>query len=728
MKGLFAKFADFMSVARDDREIRAELLDSFEQAGLGIFWASDANGRLTYLSPGAQEALGCHRSEVVGTPIDQLFVAESKSLGEETHRPINFILRARNTISRMTVRLELGERDVWWEISGKPRFDGRGRFAGYRGSATDISTRLENERDAERLAKYDALTGLANRRRIHGQLKNTLGAFRSAKRSCAVMMLDLDRFKQVNDTLGHPAGDELLKQAANRLRRVLGDKFDIGRLGGDEFEVILPDVDDRGELSELAQRVIQMISQPFSINGARAIVGTSVGIAVAPYDGVDADELVNSAELALYAAKAGGRSQYRFYSSELKDAARLRRQVEEELRDAIAGNQLRMEYQPIIDASTRKVACLEALVRWPHPDRGLISPSVFIPVAEDCGLIEPLGKWVLAQSCREAAKWPPELRVAINVSAIQFSRPDFPETVKRIITQTGIAPQRVELEITESVFMGELDEIQRIFKNLKKMGVRLALDDFGTGYSSLSYLRNAPFDKIKIDQSFVRGAPEKGNNNSAIISSIVSLAAALGMETVAEGVETHDELALVERRGASHIQGRIFSLSVTQEELLERIASGNLVYEPQGPERFRADRRTEFRRIGLIHDDHRYSVVLRNLSRTGAMIDGLLEVPVGTQVVLDLGGGQLAIATVRRSEGYTQGLEFETPLVRDGADGLCTRHRVSPYEIEAAGKPLAALPDDTYSAMRGKEHGGARRRAFVEADINRRDTYRDEAA
>lgn len=708
-------------ISQNDFTRRVELLDSFEQAGLGWFWASDAHGRLIYLSNNAIEQLGFDRERLIGTLLGDLFTTDTDAGSERVERPLAFLLGARNSISGLPVQVAHPEREVWWDIAGKPQFDGKGEFIGYRGSAKDVTKIRESQRDAARMAQFDPLTGLANRHRMQKRLDQTLIAYRNSKRSCALMMLDLDRFKHVNDTLGHPAGDDLLKQVAGRLGRLVGDNAEIGRLGGDEFQIILPDMDDRGELGELAQRIIQMISQPYSLSGSRAIIGTSVGIAIAPYDGIDSEELVKAADLALYAAKGGGRAQYRFYSSDLQDGAKLRRQIEEDLRNAILGNELKMEYQPIVDAKTHKVVCLEALVRWPHPVRGSIAPSVFIPVAEDCGLIKELGEWVLHESCRQAAEWPAELRVAINVSAVQFARVDFPDTVKTVLSQTGIDPHRVELEITESVFMGDYGQVQKLFKRLKALGIRLALDDFGTGYSSLSYLRNSPFDEIKIDQSFVRGSPEKGNNNSAIIAAIVSLAEALEMETVAEGIETKDELELVKHRQATHLQGRIFSLSVSQSDLLERLEAGDFTYEPLGPEKYRSERRTEFRRIGLIHDDHRYHVVLRNLSKTGALIDGLLHVPLGTQVVLDLGSGQLAVATVKRSEGYSQGLEFETPLVSNGADGLCTRHRVSPYQIEAAGRPLAALPQDAYAAMGGGNAAATKSKAFVEADI----TYRN---
>ncbi|TMM50094.1 EAL domain-containing protein [Qipengyuania marisflavi] len=711
--------APLVPIEVTDKERRVELLDSFEAAGLGWFWATDAQGRLIYLSHTAAQKLGWDYDAVIGKPLSDLFVPEQADDPDRPERPLAFLLSARNSISQLSVRLATDKTEAWWEIAGKPQFDAKQRFTGYRGSAKDITATRDTQRDAERLAQYDSLTGLANRHRMTKRLDSTLKAYRNAKRACALMMLDLDRFKQVNDTLGHPAGDELLKQVAARLERIVGNRGEIGRLGGDEFQIMLPDIDDRGTLGEMGERLIQMISQPYSINGSRAIIGTSLGVAIAPYDGLDTEELVKAADLALYAAKGGGRGQYRFYSSDLKDGAKMRRRTEEDLRDAIANDELVMHYQPIVDAQTYKVKCLEALMRWEHPDRGNIPPSEFIPVAEDIGIIKEMGDWALQSVCRQAQEWPVELRVAVNVSAIQFAHDDFPQVVQRALNNSGLNPSRLELEITESVFMGDTGRTQRMFEELKNLGVRLALDDFGTGFSSLSYLRTAPFDKIKIDQSFVRGATEEGNNNAAIMSAIVSLAAALKMETVAEGVETKDELELVKERGASHVQGYIFSRAVTHEDLLERLEKGQLEYEPRGPAKYRAERMTVFRRIGLIHEDCRYRVVLRNLSKTGAMIEGLLDVPLGTQIVLDLGGGQLAVAVVRRSKRQTQGIEFETPLISDGADGLCTRHRVSPYEIEAAGRPLSALPQDAYSLMASDTQGRVpSRKKFMEVETN----------
>jgi diguanylate cyclase (GGDEF)-like protein/PAS domain S-box-containing protein len=680
----------------NDPASRLALLDQFEEAGLGWFWATDAAGTLSYMSSSAAQQIGRTTENIVGTPLSALFLPERDEDDGRAERPLAFQLRARNSIFELPVRLAVEDREVWWSISAKPQNDENGEFLGYRGSAKDITAIRESQRDASRLAQYDSLTGLANRHRMTKRLTATLTAYKAAKRSCALMMLDLDRFKAVNDTLGHPAGDELLKQVSQRIERIVGGRGEIGRLGGDEFQIMLPDIDDRGRLGEIANSVIQMVSQPYSLDGSRAIIGTSVGIAIAPYDGIDTDELVSSADLALYAAKGGGRGQYRFFSSELKDGARLRRQIEEDLRDAIQTDQLELHYQPIVRTSDHHVTCLEALVRWNHPERGWISPAEFVPVAEETNLINSLGEWVMRRACEQATAWPETLRVAVNVSAIQFSGTDVPKVVKAALDKTGLTPSRLELEITESVFLGDPQGTGAMLKALKKMGVRLALDDFGTGYSSLGYLSSAPLDKIKIDRSFVSGLNDDENNNAAIITAIVSLASALKMETVAEGVEAMDELTTITELGASHIQGYIFSAALSQEALLERLEQGGLKFEPEGPAKHRADRRSTYRKVGVIHEDHRYEVVMRNLSKSGAGIEGLLDVPLGTSLVLDLGGGQLVVAEVVRSEGYSQGLEFEQKLISDGADGLCTRHRISPYALAAAGMPLAALPPGSY--------------------------------
>jgi len=680
---------------------RLAILDDFEQAGIGWIWATDSENRLIYIPDGAGEKLGWPTSELLGRPLIELFETDPENPDERADRPLKFQLSARNKLTDLVMRFvppvpQSQGRSCWWSFSGHPKFDKRGKFCGYRGSAKDVTVEYERKIEDSRLAEYDSLTGLANRHRMTRRLDGILGAYKSAKRSCALMMLDLDRFKQVNDSMGHPAGDELLRQVAERLRNIIGDRGEIGRLGGDEFQVILPDNDDRGKLGELAGRVIQIVSQPYPIDGKRAIIGTSVGVAIAPYDGLDREELVRAADLALYSAKKGGRGQFRFYSGDLKDEEEERRLLLDDLREALATDQLDLHYQPVVRTADNMVVGFEALMRWEHEERGFVSPGVFIPAAEEGNLINQLGEWALKVACQAALKWPSSVRVAVNVSAVQFANQAFPEIVTNALSASGLEPQRLELELTESVFMGDSETVDQTFKILKELGVRLALDDFGTGYSSLSYLRSAPFDKIKVDKSFVDSCTQKDQNSAKIITAIIGLSEALGMETTVEGVEAFDQLDLVVAKGAKFIQGWIYSKALRLSEIEEKIANKDFKIEPDGPEIHRPERRSVFRRIGVIHDDHRYEAVMRDLSKTGAKIEGLIGVPIGTGLVLDLGGGQLAVCTVNRSQDANIAVEFETPLVSDGAGGLCTRYRVSPYALAAAGMPLTSLPRGNY--------------------------------
>jgi diguanylate cyclase (GGDEF)-like protein len=705
-------------ITPDDNARRLEVLDDFEQAGIGWLWATDAEARLIYISENAAKKLDHPIEDLLAQPLVKLFETDAENPGERSDRPLNFQLAAHNKIVDQTVRFALrpaqdGGRQTWWSISGHPKFDKSGNFQGYRGSAKDITVEYERKLVDSRLAEFDSLTGLANRHRMDKRLEGILAAYKSAKRSCTLVMLDLDRFKHVNDTLGHPAGDDLLQQVARRLERVVGTRGEIGRLGGDEFQIILPDLDDRGKLGELAGKIIQIVSQPYTIDDKRATIGTSIGIAIAPYDGIAKHDVIHNADLALYAAKNGGRGQFRFYSADLKDEAEERRILEEGLREALADELLELHYQPVVRTEDNMVVTFEALIRWEHPERGTISPDVFIPIAEESDLINQLGAWALNKACRDAMAWPKSVRVAVNVSAAQFAHSDLISIVTDALDRSGLEADRLELELTESVFMGDGDTIDDIFRALKELGVRLALDDFGTGYSSLSYLRSAPFDKIKVDRTFVDSCTQKDHNSAKIIAAIIGLSDALGMETTVEGVEAFDQLEVVKSKGARFIQGWIYSKALTQEIAVERMKSGEFRIEPDGPQTHRQERRSMFRRVGVIHDDHRYDALMRNMSKTGALIDGLLGVPEGTGLVLDLGGGQLAVCTVTRVEGALIAVEFETPLVSDGAGGLCTRHRVSPYALAAAGLPLEALPKGNYPMIMGGE-GPKSKPAFLQ--------------
>lgn len=671
------------TVARSSKQA-LNLLENFEQSGRGWFWEADAEGRLTYLSDTVCQVLNQPVAELIGSTFTDLFRP-----GEATaqhQRTLPFILTKQSKFDDLPLQAaSTGCEEVWWAVSGAPFFEPNKKFAGYRGSGTDITERRRTSKDTARLATYDSLTGLLNRFQMSKLLETTLSAFKAQNRVCSIMLIDLDRFKQVNDTLGHPAGDALLKQVADRLIKVIGDREKISRLGGDEFQIILQDVDDRGQLGEFAERIINGLSQPYMVDGSRCVIGASVGIAVSPFDGQSSEALVRNADLALYAAKAGGRGRFRFYSYELLRAAEDRRVLEEDLRDALVKNEISLAYQPVVNAKTNMVTGFEALIRWDHSERGPISPAVFIPIAEDANLIGDLGEWALNAACADAFHWPGRLTVAVNVSPVQFANDLLPQIVENALSKSGLSPSRLELEITEGVFLEESADTDKMFAALKKIGVRLSLDDFGTGYSSLGYLRTAPFDKIKIDQSFVRTATEPDSRNSAIIAAIVALAQALKMETTAEGIESLDQLELIRHLNVSHVQGYVYSKPVSNDNLLKQYRTGDWVITPSGPSVTRGDRYSMYRKITAIHEDHCYHLVLRNLSATGALIEGLVNVPIGTNFVLDFGEGQLAVSTVVRSLGHQQGLQFEERLVNDGNGGLCTSRRISPYLIAAAG-------------------------------------------
>lgn len=715
---------DGASVVRGhDVQRRLALLDDFEAAGIGWIWASDPEGRLIYISDNAATALGCEAEDLLAKPLTNLFEIDPDNPTARSDRPLKFIMAAHTRITDLVVRLlvsgsdrEQSKRSIWWMVSGHPKLDADGNFLGYRGSAKDVTVEYERTLVDTRLAEYDSLTGLANRHRMTRKLDATLSAFKEAKRSVALLMLDLDRFKAVNDTLGHQAGDTLLKMVAQRLTTLVGPRGEIGRLGGDEFQILLPDVDDRGKLGELAEKIVQMLSRPYPMGDKHAVIGASVGIAIAPYDGIEREELVRNADLALYAAKNGGRGQFRFYTDDLKDEEAERQALADDLREALAADQLTLHYQPVVRTSDNRVVACEALMRWDHPDRGPIAPDSFIPVAEDFNLVVPLGAWALHRACADAVQWPGNLRVAVNVSAAQFAEASFLDTVQEALNASGLEPDRLELELTESVFLGDSEATEQLFGEIKKLGVRLALDDFGTGFSSLSYLRSAPFDKIKVDKSFVNSCTQNDKNSLKIIAAIIGLADALGMETTVEGVEAFDQLDLVCAKGARYIQGWLYAKAMPMDELMARMAAGEFSIEPKGPDRYRPERRSVFRRIGIVHEDHRYVAIVRDLSITGARIEGLVGVPVGEELVIDLGKGQLALARVTRSSDSDFGVEFESPLISDGAGGLCTRHRVSPYALAAAGMPLNALSGNGYAQVLSAP-GAASKPRFMEVTV-----------
>jgi diguanylate cyclase (GGDEF)-like protein len=431
----------------------------------------------------------------------------------------------------------------------------------------DVTERKNAEAKINHLARYDALTGLPNRTFFHDQMEWVLATMKRGTH-CAVLFVDLDQFKQVNDTLGHPAGDALLCAVAERLRGIVRDTDFVARFGGDEFVVLETSARDPEAAAILAGRIVEALGEPYDVNGHHVIIGASVGISVAPRDGIGADVLLKNADMALYRAKSEGRSVWRFFEPEMDVKARARRSLELDLREAVATGAFEVYYQPLINLKSARITTCEALLRWSHPERGMISPAEFIPIAEEMGLIVDIGNWVLRRACHDCAQWPGEVHVAVNLSPIQFRRGNLMRSINEALAASGLAPNRLEIEITESVLLQDTEVTRAILQQLREFGVRISLDDFGTGYSSLSYLHNFPLHKVKIDRSFLAGV---GANTRALplLRNVARLITELGMSVTMEGVETKEQLDLIVSEGTfDEAQGYLFSPAVRAQEIL----------------------------------------------------------------------------------------------------------------------------------------------------------------
>jgi diguanylate cyclase (GGDEF)-like protein len=631
-------------------------VDEFENTGRGWFWETDSLGTLSYVSNQLAEDFACEPKALLGRQFtDLLSVDTNGSHAAEERKTLGFHLSARFPFSDVVVR-PASDQDVHWSLSGNPIFDERGRFLGFRGIGTDLTEQRRSEQEITRLARFDSLTGLPNRAMMRQTLDEALRNATNRQKGCTLFLIDLDRFKNVNDTLGHPVGDALLRQVADRLKSVMGQHGQVGRLGGDEFQAVLPGTVDIGLIESLARTLIEQVSRPYMIEGHKVTIGASLGIAIGDPGRTGADALVRNADLALYAAKDAGRGKHCFYQASMHSEAAERQLLENDLRQAIERSELSVAYQPVVRAAGEEISGFEALVRWTHPTRGKISPDKFVPLAEEAGLIGPIGEWVLRTALEEAAKWPDHVRIAVNLSPLQFNDPAIVGVVARHLNETGVRPDRLELEITEGVFLAEGDSTDETFAGLKKVGVRLALDDFGTGYSSLGYLKKAPFDKIKIDQSFVRGAASAANRNAAIIRAIVTLADTLGMDTCAEGVETHDDLQLIRELGVSMVQGYIFGRPGSPETARE--LANRVTVEADGYQCIREPRHRLMRRAISSVDGHAVELKLRNISSMGALVECTEALAPGTQLTIDIIGVAPVRGIVRWAQEGKFGLQF----------------------------------------------------------------------
>ena len=518
-----------------------------------LFRSIDSHGRLGQASQRFLDATSLPAEVLEGGSLYALFAPESA-------QQLESILKQKKPFNDEVLRVQIGGREGWWSISGQPTADG-----GWRGVCSDITRSRDTEARIAYVTEYDSLTDLANRAMLVRQLEIAQEAAELRGEGFALFVIDLDNFKALNDTQGHPAGDAFLKVVAQRLRDCVGPTAFLARLGGDEFAVMQRDMlaEEAGELADL---LVDALLAPVMINGKEILAGGSVGVAMAPENGTDPAVLMKNAELALYRAKAQGRGCARFFEAGMEEVARVRADLETDLRNALANEAMDVYFQPLVNTRTRKISGYETLLRWNRPGHGLVSPAVFISCAEETGIIVPLGEWVIRKAIEEASQWRDDVNVAINLSPAQMKNPSIVATVVGALAASQLDPSRLEIEITESVLMDETDQNIRTLHALRELGVKIALDDFGTGYSSLSYLRSFPFDKIKIDQRFVRDI-DTSTENQAIVRAIISLARDLKMRITAEGVENEQQATVLAGLGCTEVQGYLYSRPQPASEL-----------------------------------------------------------------------------------------------------------------------------------------------------------------
>jgi diguanylate cyclase (GGDEF)-like protein len=555
-----ATVLSFPQVSRNDGQLLHTVLNNMSQ-GVLLF---DSELKLVICNQRYIEMYGLSQESVKpGCTLRDLLNSRMQ-VGTFSDDPVDYVSRLEECIvdgkifSKTTI---LADGRVISLVS-KPIFGG-----GWLATHEDITERQCAEERIGHMARHDALTDLPNRVLLRERLEHELKRVKRGE-CLAVLCLDLDHFKSVNDTLGHPIGDELLKLVADRLRGCTREPDTIARLGGDEFAIIMTKIQKTDDAAILARRIRESIIKPYQIDGHQIITDISIGISLSPDDGTEPDELLKNADMALYGAKADGRGTYRFFELEMDARMKARRDLEMDLRKALVHKEFELHYQPLVNLQTNEITAFEALLRWKHPTRGMISPADFIPIAEETGLIIPLGEWVLKTACNETVNWPDHVKVAVNLSPTQLTNRNLVDVVKKALAESGLDARRLQLEITETVLLQNTFATLARLHELRKLGAQIALDDFGTGYSSLSYLRSFPFDKIKIDQSFIQDM-SNGAEPLAIVNAVAGLAKCLNMISTAEGVETQQQMDTVQSIGCTEMQGYLFSRARPAKEIAQ---------------------------------------------------------------------------------------------------------------------------------------------------------------
>lgn len=531
--------------------------DNAARAWPDVMWETDADLRLISRRSLNDEALQDDLGDsLLGkTPMEVLRKDAANDLIVASHWDD---LLARKPFRSFVHRATRQDGSVTWlEVNGDPVFSDEGAFIGYRGITRDITHRQNGDERIAFLAAHDPLTGLPNRTLFLRKLEAALAETKPG-RHVAVLVLDLDSFKMVNDAMGHRVGDEVRRVTAERLSRCVRHTDTVGRIGGDEFAIVQVDLEKPSEAAIFLERLSEAIREPFEFRGQRLISTAAIGIALAPANGADPDQLLRNADIAQFRAKGSGRGNWCFYEPEMGIEVQQRRTLESELRDALANGQFELYYQPFYNIVSQMTCAFEALLRWRHPLRGIVLPDQFISIAEETGLIVPIGEWILMEACQEATKWPAHVSVAINLSPVQFRGSSPVKAVRKALEASGLPASRLELEITETVLMQDTEGSLEALQELRRLGCRISMDDFGTGYSSLSYLRSFPFDKIKIDRSFIRDL-NCTPGGTAIVRAIATLGSSLQLATTAEGVETREQFSIVRDEGCTEVQGYLFS-------------------------------------------------------------------------------------------------------------------------------------------------------------------------
>jgi diguanylate cyclase (GGDEF)-like protein len=568
----------FVSVVSTTKFLNAYLLTALIKGREAKIQTDRLDTALNNMSQGLCMADAKGVLSVVNSRFPELFGIKADLVGMNTHELADEIVKAKG-LSQIDVlafivgfdrHINKAEGGVFTATLGEAIFDFRCDPMDDGGLvivAEDVTETRLASRKIEHMALFDTLTGLPNRIQFRDRMQAAFDHSDKSGLGFSVLYVDLDLFKEVNDTLGHPIGDRLLREVAKRLEASFRSVDLVARFGGDEFLILMTPTPDVVDLDSVSNRLIAALSAPYEIAEHTIVISACIGVASAPRDGVTADEIIKNADMALYHAKAQGRGCFRRFSPSMDEQAQRKRQIESDLRQALVNDELEVFYQPIVDIRTGRANAFEALLRWRHPSQGLISPAVFVPVAEETGMIVEIGEWVLNRACRDAASWPDNIRVAVNFSAIQFRRSNICDVIMRALAFSGLAANRLEVEVTETIVIQDTEATLLIFRELAALGVRLALDDFGTGYSSLSYLNRFPFDKIKIDRAFVKDLNDP--KSLAVITAVMHLAKDLGMSLVVEGVETSSQLALLTARGVHEIQGFLFSRPAPLSDIME---------------------------------------------------------------------------------------------------------------------------------------------------------------